>query len=110
MLLPFPTILERAPTKDHRRIQVLVLRSCQVPEGFVKVLLSFKNLTVLDVQGSSIPDNFWNDLEACRSLHHVLAHGVLSETDMKKIHMTLPEAKFYLDRCQALIQPGTAEA
>jgi hypothetical protein len=96
--------LQKAPTKDHRKIQIVIVRSNDVPDSFTKILFQLKNLIVLDVQRSVIPHHFWTELESCRNLHHILAHGTLVDSDMKGIHMTLPEAKFYLDPCQIVIR------
>jgi hypothetical protein len=91
------------PVKDLRKIQIVVMRSKQIPASVLPKLQQLKHLTVLDVQGSTVPADFWTGLEKCRDLEHILALGAIEPTEMKHIHMTLPEAKFYLDRRSLVI-------
>lgn len=88
---------------DLRKIQIVVIRSKRIPEEFASTLLQLKHLAVLDVQGTAVPVNFWSELEKCRDLEYILACGAVDQTEMKQLHMTLPEAKFFLDRRSLVI-------
>ncbi|MCU0719697.1 MAG: hypothetical protein MUC83_08340 [Pirellula sp.] len=88
---------------DLRKIQVVVIRSKSLPNEVMQTLLQLKHLSVLDVQGSVVPANFWGELEVCRDLEYILACGAVEQGDVKQLHMTLPEAKFFLDRRSLVI-------
>lgn len=88
---------------DLRKIQIVVMRSKFLPQEIVQTLLQLRHLAVLDVQGSVVPPNFWSELEQCRDLEYILACGAIDHGDMKQLHMTLPEAKFFLDRRSLVI-------
>jgi hypothetical protein len=83
---------------DLRKIQIVVMRSKSISDEIVQTLLQLKHLAVLDVQGSVVSASFWCELEKCRDLEYILACGAVDQGDMKQLHMTLPEAKFFLDR------------
>ncbi|MCU0711071.1 MAG: hypothetical protein MUC43_03355 [Pirellula sp.] len=88
---------------DLRKIQIVVMRSISIPEEIIPSLQQLKHLAILDVQGANVPANFWNELENCRDLEYILACGAIIPGDMKQLHMTLPEAKFFLDRRSLVI-------
>jgi hypothetical protein len=90
-------------TGDLRKIQIVVIRSKNLPDEFAYALLQLKHLSVLDVQETVVPTNFWSELEKCRDLEYILAYGAVDNVDMKQLHMTLPEAKFFLDRRSLVI-------
>lgn len=90
-------------TGDLRKIQIVVIRSKRLPDSFARKLLQLTHLAVLDVQGTVVPANFWSELEKCRDLEYILASGAVEPSDMKQLHMTLPEAKFFLDRRSLVI-------
>ncbi|MFN7875552.1 MAG: hypothetical protein ACK5PB_09545 [Pirellula sp.] len=83
---------------DLRKIQIVVIRSKCLPDVFARTLLRLTHLAVLDIQGSMVPTSFWSELEKCRDLEYILASGAVDPGEMKQLHMTLPEAKFFLDR------------
>jgi hypothetical protein len=107
--LPLKRLMSLCPAEDHRKIQVVVLRSLELSETIAALLQQLNNLVVLDVQGSKVPNGFWTDLEKCRNLHHIFANKVLHEADMKEVHMTLPEAKFYLEPCAIVIRGSSSQ-
>lgn len=90
-------------TGDLRKIQIVVIRSKRLPDIFAHTLLQLTHLAVLDVQGTVVPPNFWSELEKCRDLEYILASGAVEPSEMKQLHMTLPEAKFFLDRRSLVI-------
>ncbi|XZE17918.1 hypothetical protein SH449x_003199 [Pirellulaceae bacterium SH449] len=92
------------PAKDLRKIQIVVIRSKEIPLSVLPHLQQLKHLTTLDVQGSTVSADFWNGLERCRDLEHILAMGAIEPSEMKHVHMTLPEAKFYLERRSLVIR------
>lgn len=88
---------------DLRKVQIVVIRSKVISEAILPLLKQLKHLTVLDVQGATVPTSFWSELEKCRDLECILATGAVEQQDMKQLHMTLPEAKFYLERRSLVI-------
>lgn len=88
---------------DLRKIQIVVVRAASIPESLAQSLQQLKHLAILDVQASVVRSNFWNELEKCRDLEYILAYGAVAQEDMKQLHMTLPEAKFLLNKRSLVI-------
>jgi REP element-mobilizing transposase RayT len=90
------TILSKIKSSRQRQIQVLSMRGLVIRDHIHELWQYLPNLAVLDLQDALFPDQFWLGLERCKSLDHALAHGALQPSDLKAIHMTVPELKLHL--------------
>lgn len=90
------SILSRIKSSRQNQIQVLSMRGLVIRDHIQELWPYLPNLAVVDVQNSQCPDQFWLGLEQCKSLDHALAHGALQPSDLKAIHMTVPELKLHL--------------
>jgi hypothetical protein len=91
------TILSRIKASQRNQIQVLSLRGLTIREHIADLWQYLPNLAVLDLQNAKFHDRFWLDLERCKSLDHALTHGALQPSDLKEIHMTVPELKLHMN-------------
>ena len=90
------TILSKIKSSRQRQIQVLSMRGLVIRDHIDELWQYLPNLAVLDLQYALFPDQFWLGLERCKSLDHALAYGALQPSDLKAIHMTVPELKLHL--------------
>jgi hypothetical protein len=89
--------LSKIPYASRFAMRVAVARSLKVDESSIEALLLFPNLAILDLQDATVDRGFWDALEDLSSLDHVLANGAIDIALLKKISISIPEVKFWLE-------------
>lgn len=89
----------------HRRaaVRIVVARDVSIPNTFQDSLALFPNTTLLDLQASKVPIEFWYSLEELPNISHVLATSAIPIDQLRNISDSLPEVKFWLGHRRKLL-------
>ena len=101
-------LLESRTRKRSHSIRVLIARELTVSDSFLDDLMHFPNLTLLDLQNSTVPQAFWSRLEELPSLTNVIATNAISDELLRTISLSLPEVKFWTGKYRNLVVASTA--
>ncbi len=94
---------EKIPKRTRAMIRIIVARDISVPADFLDSLVLFPNLSLLDLQGSTVPPEFWLSLEELPNVTHVLATNAIPAEFLRNISISLPEVKFWMGHTRNLV-------
>jgi len=92
--------LKRLPLKTRQAIRGIVAHNAAVNLNFVRLLALFPQIVALDVQGSNVDSDVWDELAHFEHLRLILAHGAVSEDDVRNLSLTLPEIQICIEPSQ----------
>ena len=93
----------KLPSSRRSGLRVLLARKLSISESFLDVLSQFPNVSVLDLQDSTVEPEFWNNLEELPNITHVLATNAVPPDMLRSISISVPEVCFWLDRHRQLV-------
>lgn len=92
------------PTQSLRDCQVVALAGLILPEKIAELWPLLPQMRVLDVSNATLPRRFWQGLENCPLLDHVIAHQVVDPASAKEVYMCIPEIRVHSNKMSLDIQ------
>lgn len=95
----YETEANKSPAKivQNRNVRVVVARGLNITSKFTELLDWFPDLSILDVQDSTVSDDVWESLLGFEHLQHVFIANAVPPQKLGIVGMTLPDVRLWTE-------------
>lgn len=91
------SLMSLANKRDRSKIRAVIVRDAPINFKLMKLLGSFPNLSVVDLQNCSLTEDVWHEFVHFDHLTDILAFGAISKDDYRQLAYVLPEIHFWME-------------
>ncbi|MFN6163099.1 MAG: hypothetical protein ACK5AC_12075 [Planctomycetota bacterium] len=87
----------KMPWRQREAIRGIVARNSAIDHEFLQLLSLFPRIAALDLQGSRVDSDVWDEVVHSEHVKLNLAHGAVSPSEVRDLALTMPEIKICID-------------
>lgn len=82
---------------QNRNVRIVIARELDLTARFTELLDWFPDISVLDIQGSTVSDEVWESLLEFDHLQHVFVANTVTQQSLGVVGMTLPDVRLWTE-------------